>query len=244
MPPNPGFSIYSDAEAELLHLDPAATIGLTELRHGDRERAEDFKLLGGYFWFEPANAALLGGLLPALVHIRRGDPTAKRLTVLIDLIADEALGERPGRDLIVEHLIEVMLVEALRFQSDEVKALARPGLLNGLADPSLARALRCIHADVAHHWTVAELAREAGLSRSTFSDRFTQRIGMAPMEYVIQWRMALAKDLLLHESPPLEQVAAAIGYESASAFSTAFRKQVGQPPSHFARASAKQDTLV
>jgi len=100
----------------LVHLDPAATIGLTELRHGDRECAEDFKLLGGYFWFEPANAALLAGLLPALVHIRRGDPTAKRLTGLIDLIADEALGQRPGRDLIVvERLIEVMLVETLRF---------------------------------------------------------------------------------------------------------------------------------
>ena len=244
MPPNPGFSIYSDAEAELVHLEPAATAGLTELHHGERYCVEDFKLLGGYFCFEPANATLLARLLPALVHIRRSDSAAKRLTSAIDLITDEALGQRPGRDFVVERLIEVMLVEALRFRPDEVKALARPGLLSGLADPNLAKALRSIHADVARHWTVAELSREAGLSRSTFSDRFTHRIGLAPMEYVIQWRMALAKTLLLYECPPLEQVAAAIGYESASAFSTAFRKQVGQSPSHFARASAKRDTLV
>ena len=79
------------------------------------------------------------------------------------------------------------------------------------------------------------LAREAGLSRSVFSERFVQKIGMPPMQYLMEWRMALAKAMLQRDAPPLEAVAAAIGYQSASAFSTAFRREVGSPPSHFAR---------
>jgi AraC-like DNA-binding protein len=85
---------------------------------------------------------------------------------------------------------------------------------------------------------VEELAREAGLSRSVFSERFGKKIGVPPMQYLIEWRMALAKAMLQRESPPLEIVAAAIGYQSASAFSTAFRREVGRPPSHFARVTA------
>lgn len=235
MPPVSGFSIFSDPDVELLPMDPAATMGLSELRHGHSEGEAEFKLLGGYFRFEPANAALLSGLLPALIHIQHTDLATKRLINTIELIADEALNDRPGRDLIVDRLAEVMLVEALRFRPGDIGALARPGLLEGLSDPNVGKALRCIHADVARHWTVAGLAREAGLSRSAFSERFAQRVGMPPMEYVIEWRMAVAKDILQRKGSPLEKVAAAIGYESASAFSTAFRRQVGLPPSHFAR---------
>jgi AraC-like DNA-binding protein len=80
---------------------------------------------------------------------------------------------------------------------------------------------------------VEELAREAGLSRSAFSERFSQKVGVPPMQYLVDWRIALAKAMLQRDSAPLE--AAAIGYQSASAFSTAFRREVGSPPSHFAR---------
>ena len=79
------------------------------------------------------------------------------------------------------------------------------------------------------------LARAAGLSRSVFSERFSQKVGAPPMQYLMDWRMALAKAMLQRDAPPLEAVAAAIGYQSASAFSTAFRREVGSPPSHFAR---------
>ena len=235
VPPTSGFTMASDPDLEPVRLDPRATMGATEMRHGDPAGEADFRLLGGYFWFEPTNASLLVGLLPTVVHIRGADIAARRLTGLIELIIDEALGQRPGRDLIVERLIEVMLVEALRFRSIEGGPASRPGLLEGLADPNLAGALRAFHADVARDWTVAELARAAGLSRSTFSERFLQKVGMPPMEYVMQWRMTLAKDLLRREPVPLDKVAASIGYQSASAFSTAFRRQVGRPPSHFAR---------
>lgn len=236
MPPNPGFTIYTDARAPQRELDPRSSAGLAELRHGEPEGDPSFRMIGGYFQCEPANAGLIASLLPALLHIKREHRAAHRLHCVMELIADEALGDRPGRDLVVERLIETLLLEALRCRASDIGAAAQPGLLEGLDDPRLARALRCIHARPAEHWTVGALARESGLSRSTFSDRFLRKVGMAPMEYVMRWRMALAKDMLRRGSPALETVAAAIGYESASAFSTAFRREVGCPPSHFARA--------
>jgi AraC-like DNA-binding protein len=195
------------------------------------------KQLGGYFELDFVNRSLLRGLLPTLVHIQASDPAARRLKRTIDSIVEEAVANRPGRDLVVDRLIEVLLVEALRFRSEGVHAIAQPGLLVGLADPLLARALRRIHSDVAHAWSVEELAKAAGLSRSVFSERFSKKVGVPPMQYLIDWRIALAKAMLQRDSPPLEAVAAAIGYQSASAFSTAFRREVGCPPSHFARSA-------
>lgn len=240
MPPNPGFTMSSDPDVEPVPLEANTAGPLVEARHGESGGDAEFQLLGGYFWFDPTNVQLLLELLPSLVHIRDADQRATRLVNTIELLTDEALSERAGRDLILERLAEVMLVEALRYRAQDADAQSRPGLLEGLADPNLANAFRSIHADVSHHWTVADLAREAGLSRSTFSERFTQKVGMPPMEYLVQWRMAVAKDILQRLDMPLDRVAASIGYESASAFSTAFSRQVGRPPSQFAR-SLRED---
>jgi AraC-like DNA-binding protein len=136
--------------------------------------------------------------------------------------------------LILERLVEVLLVEALRIRPAEA-ATREKGLLAGLADPDLARALRRMHADVAHRWTVAELGRVAGMSRAVFAERFTRTVGMPPMEYLLEWRIAIAKDVLLREHTPLAEVAEMIGYQSASAFSVAFSRHAGCSPSGFAR---------
>jgi AraC-like DNA-binding protein len=237
MPATPGFTIASDLACEVISLDAQGALDCQDsgARYGDPNLEADFKQLGGYFQLDSVNRSLLSGLLPTLVHIQASDPAAGRLKRTIDSIVEEALADRPGRDLVVNRLIEVLLVEALRFRTEGVDAVGQPGLLAGLADPLLARALRRLHGDVAHPWSVEELAREAGLSRSAFSERFGQKIGVPPMQYLIEWRMALAKAMLQRDALPLEAVAAAIGYQSASAFSTAFRREVGSPPSHFAR---------
>lgn len=234
MPASRAFTIASDLGCEVVSLGVLACQA-GEVRYGDPDLEADFKQLGGYFQLDSVNRSLLSGLLPTLVHIQASDPAAGRLKRTIDSIVEEALADRPGRDLVVDRLIEVLLVEALRFRSEGVDAIGQSGLLAGLADPLLARALRRLHGDVAHAWSVEELAREAGLSRSAFSERFSQKVGVPPMQYLIDWRIALAKSMLQRDSLPLEAVAAAIGYQSASAFSTAFRREVGSPPSHFAR---------
>jgi AraC-like DNA-binding protein len=239
VPANPGFTIASDLACEVVSIDAQEALACQASGggYGDPDLEADFKQLGGYFELDSVNRSLLSGLLPTLVHIQASDPAARRIKRTIDSIVEEALADRPGRDLIVDRLIEVLLVEALRFRTESVDAIGQPGLLVGLADPLLARALRRLHSNVAHAWSVEELAREAGLSRSAFSERFSQKVGVPPMQYLIDWRIALAKAMLQRDSPPLEAVAAAIGYQSASAFSTAFRREVGSPPSHFARSA-------
>jgi transcriptional regulator GlxA family with amidase domain len=186
------------------------------------------RLLGGYFAFDSPDTELLATLLPALVHVRG----IARLSVLVQLVGEETRERRPGRELVLTRLVEVLLIEALRATPGEG---APPGLLRGLADARLAVAMRHMHGDPARSWTVEQLARKAALSRSAFFDRFTRTVGLPPMEYLLAWRMAVAKDLLCRQEAGIAEVAGRVGYASASTFSTAFSRHVGQPPSRYAR---------
>lgn len=125
-----------------------------------------------------------------------------------------------------------LLVEALR--SGERNG-SHPGLLRGLADPRIAIALRLVHGDLAHPWTIGDLAKASALSRSAFYERFTAAVGETPMGYLLAWRMAVAKDLLRNGDPGVAEVARRVGYGSASTFSTAFSRHVGRTPGRFAR---------
>ena len=115
----------------------------------------------------------------------------ERLGALVKLVGEEASERRSGRDLVLARLVEVLLIEALRSKPDDD---APPGLLRGMADTRMATAMRHIHGEPARSWTVAQLAEKVALSRSAFFDRFTRAVGLPPMEYLLAWRMALAKD--------------------------------------------------
>ncbi|WP_340146699.1 helix-turn-helix transcriptional regulator [Halomonas sp. PA16-9] len=134
--------------------------------------------------------------------------------------------------MVLERLLEVLLIEALR---SDGKTDTSPGLLRGLTDERIAIAIRRIHESPDRPWTVAQLANEATLSRSAFYERFGRAVGMAPMEYLLAWRMALAKDLLRREKASIADVAERVGYSSASTFSVAFGRHVGLPPARYAR---------
>ncbi len=231
LPSTPGFTMSS---AHGLKPKLITAADGNELRHGTPNGRPTMRQLGGYFHVDRANAKLLERFLPAMILIRRDDPGAVRLRRLVELIGDEATTRRTGRELILERLVEVLLVEALRLRPAEATTREK-GLLAGLADPDLARALRKMHANVAHRWTVAELGRVAGMSRAVFAERFTKTVGMPPMEYLLEWRIAIAKDVLLREHAPLAEIAERIGYQSASAFSVAFSRHAGCSPSGFAR---------
>lgn len=231
LPRTPGFTMSGFEPVAPKLIDPKAAPPPTdELRHGTPDGDPDVRLLGGYFLFESPDAGLLVSLLPGMVHVRG----AKRLSTLVQLVREEAIEGRPGRDLVLSRLIEVMLVEALRAtQGDNAPA----GMLRALGDPRLAMAMREMHGDPARSWTVDDLAKNAAMSRSAFFDRFTRAVGLPPMEYLLAWRMALAKDLLRKQDISLAEVAERVGYGSASTFSTAFSRHVGRPPSQFARES-------
>ena len=229
LPATPGFTMSGFEAVRPVRFDPKVTSAhLGEVRHGTRGGHPDVRLLGGWFAFDSPDAALLVSLLPALVHVRG----AERLSVLVRLVAEESSERRSGRDLVLTRLVEVLLIEALRSTSGED---APPGLLRGLADARLAPAMRQMHGQLARSWTVAQLAKTAALSRSAFFERFTRSLGLPPMEYLLAWRMAVAKDLLRRHDFALDEVAERVGYGSASTFSTAFSRHVGQPPSRYAR---------
>lgn len=238
MPATPAFTLTSEPGMALAELaSGASTEGIREVRHGDPVGAPSVRLIGGYFGVHPINAALLFDLLPVTIVVPHTDGGADRLRQVVRLIGEEAGEDMPGRDPILERLVEILLIEALRRGPGQPDS--HPGgLLAGLADPRIATSLRQMHGDVAHAWTVAELARDAGMSRASFADRFARTVGMPPMHYLLRWRMALARDLLRDHAGQLERVAMAIGYQSASAFSTAFSRHMGIAPSVFARISA------
>jgi AraC-like DNA-binding protein len=227
MPATPGFTLSSFSPAMPIFMDPAKTAaGTGEIRHGRREGPPDVRMLGGYFDLASPDAALLLSLLPDLLHMRG----VERMTLLVRLVREESMGQRPARDLVLKRLVEVLLVEALRSAPHDS---APPGLLRALGDARLAAALRHIHDDPARPCTVDDLAKIAALSRSAFFARFSQAVGMAPMAYVLSWRMAIAKDLLGRDRLAVSEVAERVGYGSASTFSTAFSRHVGCAPSQF-----------
>ncbi|SMH52310.1 AraC family transcriptional regulator [Mesorhizobium australicum] len=222
-----GFTMSSMQEMGPGDVDaPTVVSGSNEIRHGDPNVPADVRLLVGHFGFGSPDADLLVSLLPELVHVR-GD---RRLSAIVELVTDEARSDRPARDAILQRLLEALLLEALR---SGARTSMPAGLLRGLGDERLASALRRLHEDPTKGWTVESLAREASLSRSAFFIRFRNAMGVAPMEYVLSWRMALAKNLLRQSGIGMQEIAERVGYGSASAFSTAFTRFVGVPPSRY-----------
>ncbi|KAA0101328.1 AraC family transcriptional regulator [Mycolicibacterium sp. P1-18] len=231
-PRTPGFTMSGSAEATT---DFAPLDHSRDTHHGSVSEPVTMRMLGGYFRFDPSSAALLVALLPPVVLVRGGQPGAARLTRLVELIAEEADTDGPSRDGILKRLVEVPLIEATRVPAGSDLGSGGRGLIAGLSDPVLAPALREMHADVARGWTVERLAAVASVSRAMFAQRFTRTVGLTPMQYLLEWRVALAKDLMRTEAPSVARLAQLVGYQSATAFTTAFTRVAGCSPSEFAR---------
>jgi AraC-like DNA-binding protein len=152
---------------------------------------------------------------------------------VLEWIGDEAVSDKPCRGLILERLLEIMLVEAFRL--NPLDSGVTHGLLAAMADPQLAAALKVMHAQFRRTWTVTELASTSGMSRSVFAERFNRVVGLAPIDYLLELRMAVAKDALLFSGKRASEVAFLCGYKSVAAFSTAFRRTVGCPPGAYAK---------
>jgi AraC-like DNA-binding protein len=187
---------------------------------------------GGRFVFEASHEQFLTGLIPALIHIARDDSSSWRMHSLLKLTETESEQRGPASEFIVTRLVEVILVEALRQETLRVDQ-ERTGLLAGLGDALTARALSAMHADVARAWTVADLARSCHVSRSTFAAHFRKIVGIGPIDYLARWRMTLAREELKHGTRSIGEIALMIGFQSSSAFSTAFTRATGCSPTHF-----------
>jgi AraC-like DNA-binding protein len=168
--------------------------------------------------------------LPAVIHLSPagGGATAGWLGTLLRMAAEESGSARAGGENVLSRLSELMFVETIRWYLNTLPS-AQTGWLAGLRDPMVGHALAALHSEPRESWTVERLARAVGLSRSVLAQRFTLMVGHPPMQYLALWRMQLASRLLL-AGGPVAAVAAAVGYESESAFSRTFKKLVGQAP--------------
>ena len=190
-------------------------------------------LVGSRFAVDGRRAELLIRTLPPVIHLEAaGDQAALRWA--IERMMEEGQQDRPGSALVMQHLAHMMLVQALRLHLSR-RSDGRAGWFSALSDPPISAALGAMHADPAHRWTLAELAGQAGLSRSVFAERFRRKVGETPIEYLTRWRMTLAGDRLTRTGDPLAHTALSLGYESESAFSTAFKRVMGCSPRRYAR---------
>ena len=194
---------------------------------GDPEDGAPAVFFCGAYMFEGDLCSSLLEALPDLVHLRPAAGSALRATM--DLLAGEMLRDDPGQQTLLDRLLDVALVQVLR---DHLAAreTAAPAWYRALADRHVGAALRAFHADPAHPWTVAELAAVAALSRATFARRFTEQLGVAPLAYLTDWRMALAAERLRATDDGLAGIAEAVGYTSEFSFAAAFKRRFGIAP--------------
>ena len=189
--------------------------------------------VGGHFAMSGKHADVLLGGLPPIIHLRlESDKSALRWSM--GRIMEELRAPQPGGLLVAEHLTHMMLVQALRLHLAEGLG-GGVGWLFALADKQISAALNAMHGAPAQAWTLQALAQLADMSRSTFALKFKEKVGASPMDYLARWRMLLAGDRLVHSSEPVSAIALSLGYESESAFSTAFKRVMGCSPRQYGR---------
>lgn len=199
------------------------------------------RLVCGYLACDARLARLLLAGLPPLVRVNvRGSNAGIWLEASVRYALIEARSPRPGGAGVLAKLAEVLFIEVLRLYMNE-QGEGRTGWLAGVNDRIVGAALNCLHKNPAHPWTLEELARAANTSRSVLAERFQGLVGNSPMQYLTQWRMLLAANLLRRSNAPLARVAEKVGYQTDTAFSRAFRREYGLPPVTWRRS---QSTLA
>jgi AraC-like DNA-binding protein len=192
----------------------------------------------GWFAYERHVASPVMAALPRLfrTNIRRR-PSGAWLESSIRYAVGETTSGRAGSDVVADKLAEVLFVEALRGYIEELPD-RQFGWLAGLRDPLVGRSIALLHERPAEPWTVASLARAVNVSRTVLADRFVALAGVPPMQYLTEWRLALAAHFLRNGRLTLTNIAEQVGYESEAAFSRAFKRQYGKPPGTWRRVSS------
>lgn len=223
-PPQDGVALFDEGRADAA-------------RHGGDETV----LVGGAFAFEPGQARLLFGALPPFLLVPEHDPAAQALRGTLALLDREIGGDRMGAGLVTRRLAEILLVQAVRAYAGPKGG---PGWIGALADRRIGAAIRLMHGDVARSWSVAELAGAVGMSRSSFALRFSRLAGTPPLDYLLRWRMELARDALRRPDASVASLAERLGYSSESAFGHAFKRAFGRAPKRYWRHPADAPALA
>lgn len=192
----------------------------------------DFMMIGGLLEVDEQRCGFLRKSLPPLIHVGGQQGEAAKLRWLLTALAEEMLRSRPGSATAIANLAKLLFVEALRLHIEDAKS-EQAGWLTALDDRRISIALRGVHADPSHPWTLEELAKLSGMSRTSFAVRFRDVVGMPPLTYVLNWRMRLAEKELSETDRSVADIAWSVGYGSESAFSNAFSRATGLSPGRF-----------
>ncbi|MBY8972765.1 AraC family transcriptional regulator [Pseudomonas sp. P867] len=235
LPRKRAFSLRSDLSLPAIHSDEIYRHAVNGVAICGT--AEEFFLIGGRFDFGEQARLLLDGL-PAVAVIKSGSDQASVLDWALRRMAHELTNPSLGSSIVVQHLGHIMLVQVLRMYSIQ-EGNSAPSWLVAISDPRIGATIQAIHADPARSWTVENLAKIAGVSRSTFALRFKQKSGVPPLEYVLRWRMQLAARFLnTNNHVTVSSTAQKLGYDSDSAFSHAFKRVMGCSPREYRERAA------
>jgi AraC-like DNA-binding protein len=192
---------------------------------------DEFLFLGCHLDLDDAGGRLLLDNLPPVIHLAVRDAGAGQLQWLIRELVDEVMSSRTGTYMARTNLAQLMFLQIMRrFLGGETGVPT--GWIRAACDLRLAPVLRLMHGDPARNWTLPELARHAGMSRTAFATHFRRVAGVPPMTYLAQWRLRQAERCLRDRSGSVASVARSVGYESVAAFSTAFKRLFGHAPRH------------
>ncbi|HEY2317897.1 MAG TPA: AraC family transcriptional regulator [Solirubrobacteraceae bacterium] len=195
----------------------------------------------GAYLFQGDLCESLLAALPEMLHVR---PTAgSTLRATLDLLAGEILRDEPGQQTLLDRLLDVALVQVLR-EHFGARSDSAPAWFRASGDERIGAALQALHADPAHPWTVAELADHAVLSRSAFARQFTDLLGIPPLTYLNDWRMALARERLRDTNTRLAAIATALGYASEFSFAAAFKRHHGIAPGRWRSDARDRETVL
>lgn len=223
---NTRYTVASDPAVEPMDGMPLyAPPGQDLVRLGD---ATETALIGGGSGFADGSAAFVLDALPTFLRVDRTSSTAESVARTLNALRTEVAHAELGGSLVADRLAEILVIAAVR-AFVATSPTTSVGWVTALADPRIGKGLRLLHANVARRWTVPMLASEVGMSRSAFTQRFTERVGRPPLDYLIRWRMVLAQQKR-KEGRTVAAVAAAVGYNSQSAFAHAFKRTLGRTP--------------
>jgi AraC-like DNA-binding protein len=198
-----------------------------------RHKGDETVLIAGTFSFEAADGELLLDSLPRFLLIPSGNASAGIVRSTLRILDNEIRGTQIGSAVLTARLVDVLLVQVLRAALDQDSG-DRLGWISAIADPRIGKAIGLMHGAVDHPWCLNTLADSVAMSRSAFSRRFKSAVGLAPLDYLLRWRMRLACKALRLGSP-VATVAAQVGYSSESAFGHAFKRIYGHPPRRYGR---------
>ena len=219
-------------KGESIQVEQGDLIWVTQGGHQHLSSDDDpFQLLCCPLSFGPVRLNPLFDMLPSVVRILQNDPARPALNPIVQLLLQESMQSRCGQETVLNRLAEVLLVHVLRFLIEHQKI--EKGVLAGLSDLRLARAITAMHRQPEQRWSVESLATEAGMSRTAFNQHFRDIVGCPPGEYLSQWRMRLACQMLETNNLSISQIVDQLGYLSETAFFRAFRRQVGVSPGKY-----------